>query len=92
MQDKDISALASEFDERLVMQEADWNARLARETEPEHDAQARFRNCLVKLAHRYARLTVLSFGFQQAFFSRGANTGVGEERKAAFFDRVSAHL
>lgn len=51
----------------------------------------------MKLAYRYARLTVLSFGFQQAFkpgagpasaTGNGAGAGNEEDRKP-FFERVS---
>lgn len=91
-QDKDISALASAFDGRLIEQENEWNERLARETDHGKDDQARFRNSLVKLAYRYARLTVLSFGFQQAFRpggGSGGKEGGKEEERKPFFERVS---
>ncbi|KAI5117668.1 hypothetical protein M0805_009701 [Coniferiporia weirii] len=77
--DLDLNNLSSEIDETLVALEAEWNERLSQETDPD-DAQGRFRNSLIKLAYRYARLTVLSFGFQHAF-------GKNHSQQASFFDR-----
>ncbi|THH07455.1 hypothetical protein EW145_g3361 [Phellinidium pouzarii] len=77
--DLDLNNLSSEIDEKLVALEAEWNRRLREKTDP-NDPQGRFRNSLIKLAYRYARLTVLSFGFQHAF-------GKSHSEQALFFDR-----
>lgn len=59
--------------------------RLGQRTDA-NDPQGRFRNSLLKLAYRYSRLTVLSFGFQHSFGKGGAGT----PEQISFFDRVGA--
>ncbi|KAH8112586.1 hypothetical protein DFH11DRAFT_463167 [Phellopilus nigrolimitatus] len=77
--DLDLNGLSSEIDEKLVADEAEWTKRLVQNTDP-NDSQGCFRNSLVKLAYRYSRLIVLSFGFQHSF-------GKGQSDQSSFFDR-----
>lgn len=78
----DFSALASEYDGKLSAREAEW-AELLREKTDVTDPQARFRNSLLRLAYRYARLVVLSYGFQHSF-DKDSN---GSQDQTSFFDR-----
>lgn len=81
IQSLEINKLAAETDEKLVNMEAEWNERLGQNTDSGDD-QARFRNSLVKLAYRYSRLIVLSFGFQHSF------VGKAHSDQTIFFNRV----
>lgn len=81
-QSLEINKIAAETDEKLVAMEAEWNERLSQNTDSADD-QARFRNSLVKLAYRYSRLIVLSFGFQHSF------VGKAHSDQTNFFNRVS---
>ncbi|KAL5525464.1 hypothetical protein ACEPAG_6800 [Sanghuangporus baumii] len=80
--DVDFISLSSETDETLVAKEQEWSERLRQKTDA-NDPQGRFRHSLLKLAYRYARLTVLSFGFQHSFGKGGAGT----PEQVSFFDR-----
>jgi hypothetical protein len=57
--------LASETDDQLVALRDYWLPTLATNIDLD-DSHARFRTGLIKLAYSYARLVVLSFGFQRA--------------------------
>ncbi|OBZ72273.1 Protein priB [Grifola frondosa] len=61
----DIAQLASEVDDTLARLWETWSARI-RETKID-TPHSRFRMGLLKLAYSYARMTVLSFAFQQSF-------------------------
>ncbi|TDL17369.1 hypothetical protein BD410DRAFT_776153 [Rickenella mellea] len=61
----DIDQLATETDEKLTALGEEWKTKLQTETDLS-DPQNRFRNSLVKLAYSYARLVVLSQGFQHS--------------------------
>ena len=43
-----------------------WSAQIKQHNDP-NDRQANFRTGLMRLAYSYARMNVLSFGFQYAF-------------------------
>ncbi|KAJ7363984.1 hypothetical protein DFH08DRAFT_930081 [Mycena albidolilacea] len=61
----DFEEVASNTDEELKQLEDRWRQVL--EQTDMTDPQNRFRSGLLKLAYSYARLVVLSFGFQHAF-------------------------
>ncbi|KIP11212.1 hypothetical protein PHLGIDRAFT_159580 [Phlebiopsis gigantea 11061_1 CR5-6] len=62
----DIADLASKADDELATTWGRWIA-LIRENTDVDDRQSTFRTGLLRLAYSYARMTVLSFGFQYAF-------------------------
>ena len=62
----DIAELASRTDDELAHTWSIWIARIRDHTDP-NDRQCKFRTGLLRLAYSYARMTVLSFGFQYAF-------------------------
>jgi hypothetical protein len=72
--------LASETDEQLQQLAAKW-FHLLDQTD-QSIVQNRFRTGLLKLAFSYARLIVLSFGFQHAF-------GRNNSDENPFLNRVS---
>lgn len=70
MQNIDFSELASEADDQLARLWETWIARI-RELHLT-DPQSCFRTGLLRLAFSYARLSVLSVGFQRAFSKAGS--------------------
>lgn len=66
VQNLDIADLASKTDDELTSTWSTWIARIRQHTDP-NDRQCKFRTGLLRLAYSYARMTVLSFGFQYAF-------------------------
>ncbi|KAF7791677.1 hypothetical protein EIP86_002700 [Pleurotus ostreatoroseus] len=62
----DVAALASETDDQLARLWETWIARIREHVDP-NDVQANFRTGLLRLAYSYARMNVLSFGFQYNF-------------------------
>ena len=58
--------LASETDDQLVRLWETWIVRIRKHVDP-NDVQANFRTGLLRLAYSYARMNVLSFGFQYNF-------------------------
>lgn len=62
----DIAEHASRADDELAHTWNVWIARIRDATDPK-DRQCKFRTGLLRLAYSYARMTVLSFGFQYAF-------------------------
>jgi hypothetical protein len=77
----DFEKIATETDDELKAHEEKWLAIL-RETDMT-DPQNCFRTGLLRLAHSYARLVALSYGFQHAF---GKNADTDEN---PFLMRVS---
>jgi len=69
----DFEKIATEVDDELKAHEEKWSVIL-RETDMT-DPQNCFRTGLLHLAHSYARLAALSYGFQHAF---GKNNGTDE--------------
>lgn len=61
----DVAQIASETDDRLAALEESWKPILC--NAKTDDPQFRFRIGLLKLAYSYARLSVLSVGFQHSF-------------------------
>lgn len=84
MQEADIGKLAIDADDELCRLRDLWSARLKANVHP-GDVQGVFRNELLILAYNYARLCVLSFGFQHAFGKGGSDPRV-------FVERVSHNL
>ena len=78
-----MERLAIETDDKLERLRAAWFARLD-ETD-KTNAQNRYRTGLLKLAYSYARLLILSYGFQLAF-------GKNEADDNPFLIRVRAFL
>ncbi len=66
LQNLDVAALASETDDELARLWETWIARIREHVDP-NDVQANFRTGLLRLAYSYARMNVLSFGFQYDF-------------------------
>lgn len=62
----DIAALASEKDDELARLCEIWTARVREHNAP-NDVQGTFRTGMLGLAYSYARMNVLSFGFQYEF-------------------------
>ena len=77
----DYEKIATEADDELKAHEKKWFTIL--EQTDMTDPQYSFRNALLHLAHSYARLVALSYGFQHAF---GKNDGTDEN---PFLTRVS---
>ncbi|KAH9949980.1 hypothetical protein B0H21DRAFT_832802 [Amylocystis lapponica] len=73
-QDANVSGIASETDDHLAELWGIWDARIREQNFK--DRQALFRTGLLKLAFSYARLTVLSVGFQHSFSKTGTNDEV----------------
>lgn len=80
--------MASETDDELARLWVHWCGLLREHNDPS-DIQGNFRSGLLRLAYSYARMSVLSFGFQYAF----GKTSVGQDvtllrrvsREAYFF-------
>ncbi|PCH42434.1 hypothetical protein WOLCODRAFT_120564 [Wolfiporia cocos MD-104 SS10] len=64
--DVDLAQVAKEYDDRLAHLWETWIPRVRAASRPD-DKQAQFRSGLLKLAFSYARLSVLSVGFQHSF-------------------------
>ncbi|KAI0091326.1 hypothetical protein BDY19DRAFT_886393 [Irpex rosettiformis] len=70
----DLAVLAAETDDQLARLWEQWLNLLRENTDPS-DVLSNFRNRLLRLAYSYARMSVLSFGFQYAF----GKTSVGQD-------------
>ncbi|KZT73649.1 hypothetical protein DAEQUDRAFT_721712 [Daedalea quercina L-15889] len=62
----DLEQIASEIDDRLAALEESWKPILYKDARTD-DPQCHFRADLLRLAYAYARLSVLSVGFQHSF-------------------------
>lgn len=71
-----------EYDDKLKNLWETWSARLHESNDP-NDVHATFRSGLLRLAYSYARMNVLSFGFQYAF----GKASIGQDATLLF--RVS---
>ena len=80
-QEVDFVRITSETDEELKCLKDKWMAIIVEQTDLS-DPQNHFRTGLLKLAYSYARLVVLSFGFQHAF-------GKNQHAENPFLMRVS---
>ena len=85
----DIADLASQADDELATTWTRWIALIRANTDAD-DRQSTFRTGLLRLAYSYARMTVLSFGFQYAFGKSDVGSDVGLlERVRVFFLRCA---
>lgn len=73
MKEIDFEKIATEADDELKAHEKKWLTIL--EQTDMSDPQNCFRTGLLRLAHSYARLVALSYGFQHAF---GKSNGTDE--------------
>ena len=89
----DVAALASEYDDKLVSMWAMWTTLLQEHDDP-NDDQCNFRSCLLRLAYSYARMNVLSFGFQYAFGkeSRGLGQDLDLLHRVSISSRMRANV